>query len=355
MPSLVGSEMCIRDRAKEIEKIRSNFNLIKEDVDVIVNSLNVKKCDEKIPHIKESKNPEENNNKKLITIGKVDYRLPISLHDIQLDSCVVEEFEGLYNTKSHIHISLNVVNNKKIDPTLENILYIAKFVFNHILYSIKEKTSDMDICMMDGLNELNNALNAQYEIISPFILESLDRTTIFFIDDDVIKIIKGPFNDVILSAEIWITISWPEIEQGDYFHELIDEDQAPRLKKFLLDNPLEDLNILFFRKKLSYKNIKEGWFLLKIREFDAFIDGDRFDLEFHWFKDLDEELINKIKDTFIEISKKILIGEFKDTRFKTDFRIDDRLVTLEYAPLIAEKKVIDMIYDEIIAEGNLNI
>jgi hypothetical protein len=171
----------------------------------------------------------------------------------------------------------------------------------------------------------------------------------------VIKIIKGPFNDVILSAEIWITISWPEIEQGDYFHELIDEDQAPRLKKFFLDNPLEDLNIVFFRKELSYKNIKEGWFLLKIREFDAFIDGDRFNLEFHWFKDLDEELINRIKDTFIEISKKILIGEFKDKRFKTDFKIDDRLVTLEYAPLIAEKKIIDMIYDEIISEGNLNI
>jgi len=62
--------------AKEIDKIGYNLNFIKEDVDVIVNSLNVRKCNEKIFQ-KELKNPEENNNKKLTIIG--DYISPAEL------------------------------------------------------------------------------------------------------------------------------------------------------------------------------------------------------------------------------------------------------------------------------------
>jgi len=347
--------------AKEIDKIKSSFNLIKEDVNVIVNSLNVRKCDEKIPQ-KELKNPEENNNK-LITIGQVDDILPITFDNIELESGIVEEFKGKYDTKSHIYLSLNVLNNK-IRPNLKNLLFTAKFAFKRILYLIEKKVYDMNIRNMDELNKLNDALNKQYEIIlepseesqhtskwgyfdHPTILKSLDGETFIFMDNEYIKIFNLNFT---FSAGIEIYFSNFYLDQEGYLFELIDEDQAPRLKKFSLYNPLEDLNIIFFRRDLGYRNIKEGWFQLTIREFDAFIDGDRFDLEFHWFKDLDEELINKIKDTFIEISKKILIGEFKDTRFITDFIIADRSVKLEYAPLVAEKKVIDVIYDEIIAE-----
>jgi len=352
--------------ASEIDKIRSPFPIIKEDVGAIVKSLNVNECGNKILPTKELKNP-DTNNKKLITIGQVDREFSLGLHEIELEACTVEEFKGEYETKSHIHLSLNVLN-KKIEPSIKNLLYIAKFVFNHILYSIEEKVSDLDIKSMDGLNELNNALTKQYKIIyepskelqhtskgdffgQSSILTSLDGTTIILIDDKFIKIFNEYFS---LSAEIWITF-WERRTEQDDWGPFIDEDLAPRIKKFTLDNPLEDLNITFFRKELGSRKEKEGWFELKIREFNSFIDGDRFDLELYWSKDLDEELINKIEDTFVNISKRILMGEFKDKRFLTSLEIYRRLVRLSYAPLAAEKKVIDTIYEEILPEGNSNI
>jgi|GEM_PF-1508671 len=353
--------------AQEIDKIESNFKLIKEDIDVIVKSLNVRVCDEKIPNIKELKNPHKNN-EKLITIGQVDDKFSMELSDIELGFGTVEEFKSKSHTKSYIELGLNVQNDK-IRPTFKNLLYAAKFAIQHILYLIEKKATDMDIRNMDGLRELNYALTKQYVIISeppeesqntskgerfdhPFILSNGTTFIIIEIDQDTIKIFNDYFN---LSAQLLITFSKGYLHQEDFLFEFIDEDQAPRLKKSFLDNPLEYLNIIFVREELSYRKIKEGWFELTIREFNAFIDGDRFNLELHWSKDLDEKLINKIKETFIKIFKKILIGDFKDKRFLADFIIDDRLVKLSYAPLAAEKKVIDVIYHEIIYDGNFKL
>jgi len=352
--------------ASEIDKIRSPFPIIKEDVDALVKSLNVSECGNKILPTKELRNP-DTNNKKLITIGQVDQEFFIALSDIELSACYVEEFKGEYETKSHIYLSLNVLN-KKIEPTIKNLLYFAKVAFDYILYSIEKKVSDLDIKSMDGLHELNDALTKQYKIIyepskelqhtskgdffgQSSILTSLDGTTVIFIDDESIKIFNQYFS---LSAEIWITFWERRTEQDDYGL-FIDEDLAPRLKKFALLNPIEDLNISFFRKGLGDKKIKEGWFEIKIREFNAFIDGDRFDLELSWSKDLDEELINKIEDTFVKISKNVLIGEYKDKRFRIDLETERRLVRLWYAPLAAEEEVMDNIYEEILPEGNSNI
>jgi len=355
--------------ANKIDKIESPFYMIKEDVDAIVKSLNVNECGNKILPTKELKNPEINN-EKLITIGQKDQEFLIGLHEIELQSCSVEEFEGEYKTKSHIYLSLNVLN-EKIKPTIKNLLYVAKFAFDYILDLIEKKVSDLDIKSMDGLNNLKGALTKQYKIIyepskelqhtseglffghfgQSSILISLDGTTVIFIDDDTIKVFNTSFT---FSAKIWIILTTEPLDQ-DEWGPFIDEYLAPRLKKFTLDNPLEDLNISFFRKELGFKKIKEGWFEIKIREFNAFIDGDRFDLELYWSKDLDEELINKIEDTFVNISKRILMGEFKDKRFLTSLEIDSRLVKLSYAPLAAEKKVMDTIYEEILPEGNSNI
>ena len=354
--------------ASEIDKIRSPFPIIKEDVDALVKSLNVSECGNKILPTKDLKNFDIKN-EKLITIGQVDQKFLIGLNEIELQACTVEEFKGEYKTKSHIHLSLNVLN-KKIEPSIKNLLYIAKFAFDWILYSIEKKVSDLDIKSMDGLHELNNALTKQYKIIyepsndlrhtsgglfygqfgKSSILISLDEKTAIFMDDDYIKIFNLSFS---FTAEIWIVLSEEPLNQ-DEWGPFIDEDLAPRLKKFALLNPIEDLNISFFRKGLGDKKIKEGWFGIKIREFNAFIDGERFDLELSWSKDLDEELINKIEDTFVKISKNVLIGEYKDKRFRIDLETERRLVKLWYAPLAAEKEVMDNIYEEILPEGNSN-
>jgi len=49
------------------------------------------------------------------------------------------------------------------------------------------------------------------------------------------------------------------------------------------------------------------------------------------------------------------MSDFKDKRFLTSLEIYRRLVKLSYAPLAAEKKVMDTIYEEILPEGNSNI
>ena len=60
-------------------------------------------------------------------------------------------------------------------------------------------------------------------------------------------------------AEIWIILDAETLYQ-DEWDPFIDEGLASRLKKFKLDNLLEDLNISFSRKELGFKKIKEGWF-----------------------------------------------------------------------------------------------
>jgi len=356
--------------AEEIDKIRSPFYIIDEDAETLVGNLRVNECGNRIPFSKESKSSSVAEDK-LITVGEWDQKSFIALDDLELQSFVAEELSGLYDTKYNIDMSL-VVLNKKIEPSVKSLLYIARYGLNWILRSIEKKASDMNVKGMEGLSILSSIFGGQYKIVhevskeharilhglplgsylyKSFILVSVSGGTIIQIDEDKIEISNSYLG---LLAHFWILFDERHLEQ-DEWGPFIDEDLAPRLKKFALKSPLEDLNVLFFRKDLALRKYKEGWFELKIREFDAFIDGDRFDLELYWSKDLDGELIDKIVDTFIAISKKILISEFYDKRFRTDIDIDNRLVKLSYAPIGAKKKVIDMIYDELISEGNLNI
>ena len=100
----------------------------------------------------------------MITIGQKDQEFLIRLHKIELQSCSVEEFEGEYKTKSHIYLSLNVLN-EKIKPSIKNLLYVAKFAFNYSLDLIEKKVSNLDIKSMDGLKNLKGASTKQCKII----------------------------------------------------------------------------------------------------------------------------------------------------------------------------------------------
>lgn len=350
----------------QLNKIQSPLAIVSEDKSVILEALKVNPC--RAEDLSDKRPQVPAITRKNLTIIQ---EKTIPLNKIEISTSSIELMKSKYGARISLQLEANVMDEKVGPSRIEDSLAIMKFVFNRIFSLINAKAAKANsLGILNGLNQIHEAFVKPYHLINELtlpkqiaygsylynfeigpILESEDRKSIILFDSiNEIIIFGGSFYPM---ARISMSYFKGQSSAEDYNCNFINENLVPRLRKFTLDNSVEDLNITFFAKDSDYKKYKEGIFEFSIREFDAFVDDMRFDLTFRWTRDLLEEIVYLIIDKFVAGLEKILVDLYDDKRFHTCFRPEESRIDLEYAPLSAERLILDLIYNEVIPLANL--